>query len=207
MKKLIALAIICLLILGTVTACKKAENTSSAPKPASIDEIKTLGDIIALGNDDDQKAAYDSVYIYAFKFDDIYYRAICNIPQETFDTIIDLDVTEEDYDKKLNKIIAPIKIDKMEKLEDYKLSQYELDALVGKTGKDLFEAGWTSSGHNLEDMEFWLNYGPFEYTVVFDGKVEEKDYEDFDDEEDTKDLVIKSIEYSQVGDATNIETE
>ena len=49
-------------------------------------------------------------------------------------------------------------------------------------------------------MEFWLAKGPFEYTVVFDGKVENED--DFDFETDAKSFTVKSITLNGLGDAT-----
>ena len=92
----------------------------------------------------------------------------------------------------------------MENLSNEIIPQEELDKLVGKTGEELFNDGWTDgSGYNLEDMEFWLNKGAFEYTVVFDGKVE--NYDEFDTEEGVKAFTVKSVKFNGLGDATNIE--
>ena len=80
-----------------------------------------------------------------------------------------------------------------------------MDAYVGKTGREMQDAGWIYTGHDLENMEFWLQYGPFVYTVVFDGKVDEKDWDTFEDESGAKDMKVKSVEFNSIGDATNIE--
>ena len=52
-----------------------------------------------------------------------------------------------------------------------------------------------------------MDYGPFAYSVVFEGEIPEEKWENFDDTEDIKDLKIKSVEFANFGDATDIETE
>ena len=106
--------------------------------------------------------------------------------------------------EKLDELLAPIEITKMEDLTEQILTEDERKALVGKTGQELMDAGWYSSGYNLETMEFWMNYGPFLYTVVFDGKVEEADWADFK-EEMIGDMTVRSVEFLMLGDATIIE--
>ena len=97
-----------------------------------------------------------------------------------------------------------MEIDKLENLSDTVIPQEELDKLVGKTGEELINDGWNAGmGYNLETMEFYLNKGAFEYTVVFDGKLENSD--DFDEEEAIKPLVVKSVTLNGIGDATNVE--
>ena len=119
---------------------------------------------------------------------------------------MNVDIFQEGYEKKQQKIIKNIEIDEMEDLSDQMLSQDELDALAGKTGQELVDEGWLfNGGHNLENMEFWMGYGPFNYSVFFDGEVAESDYETFDDEADTRELTVKSAEFNSLGDATNIE--
>lgn len=211
MKKIIFSALSILMALALLVSCGKAGNTSSE-KPidltnVSVDSLKTLGDIIALKIEDQQLACYEQCYVYAFNLNGTYYRAISNLSEEDSETIMDLDILEEDYEKKRNKLISPLKIDKMENLSEQIMTREEMDSWIGKTGQELIDAKWYTNGHNLETMEFWLGYGPFVYTVVFDGEVAEKDYEDFDDEEDIKDFTVKSVEYDSIGDATNIETE
>ena len=47
-----------------------------------------------------------------------------------------------------------------------------------------------------------MSHGPFAYTVVFEGTV--KNAEDFE-EEDIKPLVVKSVTYSGLGNATSLD--
>jgi len=137
---------------------------------------------------------------------DNFYRAIAAISKEDSDAYMKVDFADEDYQEQQNKIVAPLKIDKIEDLSDQLISQEELDKLVGKTGKELVEDGWTYNGsYFLEEMQFELNKGPFVYMFVFDGSVDEKDYEDYDAEKGTRDMKVKSASFSALGDATNIE--
>ena len=91
-------------------------------------------------------------------------------------------------------------------LNDQILSEDDLKALAGKTGKELVGEGWMYTGsYMLENMDVEMNYGPFAYMVRFDGKVDEKDWEDYDVEAGTADMKVVSAEFSQMGEATNIE--
>ena len=94
----------------------------------------------------------------------------------------------------------------VEDLTGQKLTQEEMDALAGKTGRELMEAGWYTNGYNLEDMEFWMGYGPFEYTVAFNEKVAEENWDTFE-EEDIADMTVKSVTFLALGNATDIEME
>ena len=95
-----------------------------------------------------------------------------------------------------------LKISRLENLSEMLPSQEEMNKWVGKTGQDLFDADWTNSGWNLDEMVFWMNYGAFQYDVVMEGEVKTPD--DFGDE-DINSLVVKSVAYNgQLGDATEI---
>ena len=86
------------------------------------------------------------------------------------------------------------------------LSEEDLDALKGKTGAELVKDGWTYNGSfDLENMEFWMDKGPFQYTVVFDGSADGANAENYDAEAETKDMKVKSVKFSMLGDATTLE--
>ena len=207
MKKTIALILSLILILAVFSGCVKntdRETNPSVNSSADINSFKTIGDIINSGIDSIQSANTDRYYIYVFQAGQEYYRAVSNITPEISQSLFDLDFDDKNYDSKLNKIISPLEIDKLENLSDTVIPQEELDKLVGKTGEELINDGWNAGmGYNLETMEFYLNKGAFEYTVVFDGKLENSD--DFDEEEAIKPLVVKSVTLNGIGDATNVE--
>ena len=207
LKLMLALLLVAALML---TGCGSKSGGSADPgkgSDASVDSLKTFGDIIELEAEDKQQAVYENKVVFAFRIGDTYYRAIGEISDEMQQEYFDIDMMQDGYEEKQNEMLAPVKIDKIENLDDYKLSQEELDKLVGKTGQELQDEGWTFSGHDLDNMEFWMNYGPFTYTVVFDGKVDEKDYESFEDEAGTKDMKVKTAEFQSIGDATDLANE
>lgn len=206
MKKFIALFLVLIMTMFAAASCGSSGEGSGAA-PSSIDDVKTIGDILALESQDTQCAVYENVVVYAFKLGDNYYRAKAAISDEDSQAYFDVDFSEPDYEAKQQAIVAPLKIDEIENLNDQILSQEELDALAGKTGQELQDDGWTFSGHDLETMEFWMNYGPFIYTVAFDGEVAEADYDSFEDESGTRDLKVKSAQFYTLGNATDIEIE
>ena len=219
MKKVISILLAIVLSVTMLAACGNsgsgggsgsgsgsASGAESAVDEATvIESLTTLGDAMALESGETQTAVYDGKAIYAFKLGDTYYRASASISPEDEQAYMDIDNMDDDDEEQQKKILSSLVIDQIDNLSLQMLSQEEFDALVGKTGQDLQDAGWTYSGHDLETMEFWMNYGTFVYTVTFDGEVPEAEYETFDDEEDTKNMVVKSVKFNGLGDATNIE--
>lgn len=207
MKRIVSLLLVLLMAVCMLTACGGSKDEPKEKSAgASVDSFKTIGDIIEAAPEDLQSAVYEDKVVYAFKMGDNFYRAIAAISKEDSDAYMKVDFADEDYQEQQNKIVAPLKIDKIEDLSDQLISQEELDKLVGKTGKELVEDGWTYNGsYFLEEMQFELNKGPFVYMFVFDGSVDEKDYEDYDAEKGTRDMKVKSASFSALGDATNIE--
>ncbi len=204
MKKIIAFILAFAMLALVLAGCGGEAKT--VKKFASIDEVKTFGNIIEGDFDDFQKCYYENTAVYIFKFGDIYYRAVSAISDSLSEKLFALDY-DDDHDKKEYALIKDIKIEKLENLNKQKLTDDQLKALVGKTGADLLNEGWTnSSGYNLEEMVFWMDYVPFMYDVYFEGKVDEADYEDYDADEGIKDLVVKSVEFNSIGgSATDIE--
>ncbi|MBQ7432651.1 MAG: hypothetical protein IJV50_04195 [Lachnospiraceae bacterium] len=170
--------------------------------PVDLESVTTLGEL--LGLPDYGSAAYEDTYVYAFEQDGIFYRAIAQSSPEVLDEIFQLDWEDADYDTKKNELISSLEVLQIENLSEMIPDQSELDNWIGKTGQELFDEGWTNSGWNLDTMEFYMDYGPFAYIVTFDGSVE--NYEDFE-EEDMNPLVVTSVLYDGLGDATNIEEE
>ena len=207
MKKTIILILTFAFVLAVFTGCsQKTDNVTnpSANSSADVSSFKTIGDIINSGIESVQSANTDKHYIYVFQIDQVYYRAIANLTPELSQSLFDLDFDDKDYESKLKDIVSPLTIDKLENLTETIIPQAQLDKLVGKTGEDLLNDGWSSGmGYNLETMEFWMSKGAFEYTVVFDGQLENSD--DFNEEEAIKPLVIKSVTLNGIGDATNVE--
>ena len=220
MKNTIALLLSLALILG-LTACggsaassasavPEAENAASAsaaqetqaPEAADSPEFRTMGDVFAY--DSENYAFGDDYYIYVFEKDGIIYRATAKFPPDVSEKVAAIDIFDEQYDAKVREAVAPLKIEKLDNLTEMIPPQEELDALVGKTGQDLLDDGWTIWSYQLDIMEFGLHHGPFAFTVVFDGELEMTD--DFDEYAAIAPLTIKSVTYDGIGDGTETES-
>lgn len=204
MKKTLMILVVCLLATLILVGCGKSESTTLGGD-VSIESLKSIAEIKALNPENTQWATGegDGFLLYVFEKDGQYYRVKASLSKEQEEALFNIDYSDEDYEEQQNAIIDSLEILEVENLNDQILTKEECDALVGKTGKDLFDDGWTYSGHNLENMEFWMGKGPFTYTVVFDGHVDESEYETFDGETGILDLKIKSVEFSSLGDALN----
>ena len=207
MKNTIALLLSLALILG-LTACggsaassasivpetENAESVSAAqetqaPEAADSPEFQTMADVFAY--DSDNYASGGDYYIYVFEKDGIIYRATAKFPPDVSEKVAAIDIFDEQYDAKVREAVAPLEIEKLDNLTEMIPPQEELDALVGKTGQDLLDAGWTIWSYQLDIMEFGLHHGPFAFTVVFDGELEMTD--DFDEYAAIAPLTIKAV--------------
>ena len=172
----------------------------------SLDSLKTMGDAFALETEEDQWAVYEGKVVYAFKAGDTYYRVRASIPEDEQQAYWDIEFDDEEAEAKQHAIIDPLEIEQVENLSEQMLTQDELNALVGKTGQELVDEGWEYTGsYNLVDMLVWMTYGPFEYSITFDGSTDEPNNDDFDIEATTQNMKVKSAEFSMLGDATDVE--
>lgn len=207
MKKILALTLVIVMTALLLAGCgakssKDAEKEQS--EQADITEtLKTIGDAVSLNGENTQYGAYSDVFVYAFELDGKFYRVRADLSEDVSEAIWALEYDEQ-HDEKLMKMVEDLPVSMVEDLSDQLLTEEERAALIGKTGQDLLDSGWYCNGHNLETMEFWMGYGPFLYTVIFDGKVAEEDWDSFVDEEDIGEMPIKSVEYMMLGDATDI---
>ena len=216
MKKILALLIVYVLVLG-LTACSNSsvsgassggsnESDGASGEEIALDSFKTIEDALNIESESTQWSGGENTFVYVFEKDGKYYRLIANMTDEQSEALSNIDFSDDNYEEKQNEIIGPLEVVKAELLNDLILTQEEMDAWVGKTGKELLDDGWTTGmGYNLDTMEFWMGYGSFYYTVVFDGNGEELDIDTFDEEEGIKDFKVQSIEFLSLGDATNIE--
>lgn len=206
-KKVTAIISVIIMSFFLFAGCGSKENGSSSAAEALLaDDLKTIGDVDALDTENMQKSVTDNQVVCAFEYKGTYYRVTASISDEDQQAYIDVDFADDDYEEQQKKILAPLKVEKFENLSEQILKQDELDALAGKTGKELLEDGWSCTGNfDLETKEFYLNYGPFLYDVTFEGEIDEKNAEDYDEETGIRDLTVKSAEFISIGDATSIE--
>lgn len=164
------------------------------PTVSSIDEAKTIGDILALpslGNSTSR-----NYHVRVFELNGVTYRAVAQLDEAIANAILELDFDDQ-YDQKLNELTAPLAISKIDNVTEAIPSQEELDKYAGKTGQDLLDEGWSYNSYNLEQMEFGMDHGWFSYLVKFDGKIENK--EDLDVYAAIAPLTIVSVTYEGIG--------
>ena len=197
---------------GTAPSGQTTQEAADQTAAAQVDlsSLKTLGDAFALeGKDEDaeQRSFYEDKYIYAFSVGGVFYRVIADLPADISEKLFALEY-DDDHDKNEMALVSDLAIKKAENLTDQILTQEELDAFVGKTGKEMFDAGWRSGGfYNTETLEVWLEYGAFTYDIHFDGKLTEEEAENFEPEEHLADKKVLDIKYEGIGDASYVDEE
>lgn len=193
MKRLAGIVIVLLLALSVIAGCGRSGGgkgeSGGSGSGAGLDSVKTIGDLKQF-----------ELYGYSYADDklvmvvirnDEYIRADAVLPKEVEDQLADLSWEDPDHDKKFDEFVAPVEIAKLTNLSEQLLSQEELDKLVGKSGKDLLENGWTVLDYYADDKCFFMENGPFQYRAVFEESITES--EEMDMEALVKPLTVKSI--------------
>ena len=203
-KKTIALLLAAVCLCGILAACGN-KTAPEAPAATSSDaaSFATIGEAMALTDKGaEQSATYGNAYVYVFEQGGNYWRLIAELNDEQADAISALDILDEDHDAKLNALVAPLAVTRCENLNEMILSEEERNALVGKTGGDLLNDGWTSGyGYNLDSMEFYLEKGPFSYIVVFEAQKPLENTDDFDELEAIRPLKVTSVTFEGLGNS------
>lgn len=170
-----------------------------------LSSLKTVDDLFRYTEGWDY-SLFEGNFIYIFALDDVFYRAVAQVPAETEAEIAALDLDDEFYNDKVNSLIMALEISRIENISAAVPAQEELDALAGKTGADLLDDGWyVAYGYDLEKMQFFMNRGLFSYTVTFDGSLESVD--ETGDFEEIRPLKVLSVVYDGLGDASDLSVE
>ena len=211
MKKGFVCVLSLLIVLTLFAACGKKESNDPTPTnnvPASDTlSVKTVGDALALkGEGESQSATLGKADVVVFEKDGVYWRVIAELTPEQHDALFALDILDENHDEKEKELVSPLTVTKIENLNEKKLSDDDMTALVGKTGAELLDSGWTTGmGYDLESMEFYWEYAPFAYTVTFEKQEQLENTDDFDQEAAVASLKVVSVSFSGLGNsATDI---
>lgn len=186
---------------GAATA-EQATGDSTTKEALDTSNYKTMGDVLALEAETNEAAWDSSYYIYAFTYNGAPYRAVAEMTSELDGKIGELDFLAEDYDEKLLEIIGPLPLKSFENLSAEMLSQEELDALVGKTGKELIDAGFAFNSYSFyggEQTQATMEKGILSYEVTFDGSISGD--ADSDDGSLIMDLPVTNVTFSGLANA------
>lgn len=211
-KKLLSILLLICMIFGLVACGGLSESSTNKTSKINFDsfdpaKIKTMADFLKYKDTENfnyQEMTTEDYYIVVLDINGVNYRCTAKLPQDAYNELNQI----EDFDlreKKMQELNATLQVEKIENLNDKIPKQEELDKYIGKTGSDLFNEGWDYYYYNLEEMEAGMNYGLFSYTVAFDysgPKLENTD--DFDFYKEFGDLKVKSVKYSGIGNATDI---
>ena len=211
MKRILSMLLMTVLVLSLLAACGRgasggiadASAGSGAFDPAAV---KTMGDVFPYIDSEHQQEGFsEKQYVLVFQVGGSWYRAVADLPQDVSDAVWAIDFFDENRDQKIRELVSPLAVRTLENLSEQIPAQEELDRYVGKAGRDLFDEGWTYWYYNLDDLEAGLEHGPFRYRVLFEYEGEPMvNSDDFDFYEKFRDLVVLSVTYDGIGDATNI---
>ncbi len=203
MKKIAAILLSVIMLIAAAGCSADSSEGNKTSGGFDINSAKTIGDLMTLNAVNTQWGTMENIFVYGFELNGSYYRFKAEMTPEQFESFMNIDFTEDDYEEQENKLISTFEIIDRQLMDDLILSQDELNALAGKTGQELFDAGWENGyGYNLEDSEFWLDYGPFCYSVIFEGEFQEND-EIYDTYEYIFDRTVKSAKFRSIGDINN----
>ena len=183
--KPIIVSLIVAMLAMTLTACgsqnttNTTSNTTVSSNPA---EWKTLGDALASKGEDFNTSSWDEDhYLAVFQVGDTFVRVVAKMTPEAYAQIEELDASMPEYDEQFAKVVENLELISADDLSSEMLTQEQLDAYIGKTGKDLINDGLTFQYYYMygdEETGVTMNKGYLAYQVTFDVTVPETAIED-----------------------------
>jgi hypothetical protein len=183
-RKAAVLACTLVLALGLLSACSTQSSTNDGDaSTGAIDPSswKTVGDALATQTDAVQASWNDKYYVSVFKADDQYFRIVGIVDDEAKKKGDAVDWSADDVDEQNREAYSGCALKSAEDITGDLVSQEELDKLVGKTGKELADEGYTFAGYFMyggDETGAQFDKGYFQYSMTFKVKVEEKDTDD-----------------------------
>ena len=133
MKKIIAL-VICICTIVCLVACG---NTNEQKENFDINSVKTLGDVLKLDANSTSFAYSTDKYITVFEYKGVKYRVIANITEELSNKLDEIDYYDNQREEKFRNILSDVQVVSAENLTAQLPTTEQLNAYVGKTGKEL----------------------------------------------------------------------
>lgn len=163
---------------GTDSGTGSAEQTSGV----DVSGWKTLGDALAASTERPGYGWDDKYFVGEFFVNDSIVRVVAKSTDEALEKSAELDFEDPDYDKKFDEVVSGLEIVSAEDITAQRLSDDDIAALVGKTGKELVDDGFTFEYYDWyggeEGCSGIFTKGYFSYSVSFDATVSEDQTED-----------------------------
>lgn len=187
-RRITAAALTLALVATPLTACSGGESTddasssSTTSQTASTDSSswKTVSDVPIL--DGMYSWGYDDVnWVCVLESNGTFYRIVVKLDDEANKRIEEIDWDKGEVEKQTLDAIANLPLASVEDLSGDVVSQEELDALVGKTGQELVDAGFVFESYYMyggEQTGATFSKGYLAYMFTFDVSIAEDATED-----------------------------
>ena len=185
-RKATALTLALALAACPLAACgaQASDGSSATTSTASTDSSswKTLGDLFAAMDGGMYSASYgDTSYVGVVKVGDSYYRVTATIDADTNAKIEAVDWEKGDVEEQIRAALSVLAIESIEDFTADVLTQDQLDALKGKTGKELVDEGFTFQDYflyNGEQTGATFAKGYIAYGITFEVSTPEESTDD-----------------------------
>ena len=199
MKKTLLL-LAALALLFALAACGGGEPA----EPAEPGELATLADALSVESDLTQLSMDPEHFVYVFEYNGTPTRVVANMTEELYEAASAV-FMDEDSDQKLIEVLGSLPLESVEDLTLNIPDQAELDQLIGKTGQELLDDGFSIWGYYSDDDEitFNLEKGDYAYLATFNEDTPIKETSSYEDNMSFR--TLKSLVYDGIGSgATDI---
>ena len=186
MKKCLAAALALALAAVCLAACSGGSGSGGGksggtPTAEDIAGWTTVGDAMATATDFISYSGNDDYIVTCFYAGDAAIRAVGTVVPGFWEKVADLDFFADDHDQQLAELAKMLPLVSAENFAGTEMTDAEMEALVGKTGRDLiasgmeFESYWFYGG---DETGTSMSKGYFSYSVTFNVSITEDDTED-----------------------------
>lgn len=147
----LALAVVPLAGCGGQEATDDGGSTETTSQQAAVDASswKTMGDALSAQTGMSAAGWNDDYYVTVFQAGDSYFRVVAKMTEDAQKKLDEMDYSKGDPDEQTLDAVGDLTIEQCEDLTDKVIAQDELDTYVGKTGKELVDAGFTFQDYGM----------------------------------------------------------
>ena len=180
-------------------AAPESTTTETTDQAAlDMESWTTLGDALKTATGSLSWGSSDKYFVCTFEAGDALVRVVGEMEDGINEKLGETDFFADDYDKQVTDVVGGLKLVSAQDLSGNILSQEEIDALVGKTGQELLDDGFTFSSYYMYGGEetganFERDY--IGYDLTFSTSITEETADSDDQGDSLKDAVVTAAEY------------